>query len=101
MPTTTSPLIDDLASAIGPEHVLYRPDDVIVYESDGTVDRGMPAIVVLPASAEEVEACVRIARRYGLPVIPRGAGTGLSGGAVAHAGGVLIGTARMKRLIEL
>jgi glycolate oxidase len=94
-------LIQALQEAVGEEHVLYRPEDLLVYESDGTVDRGMPGAVVLPASAEEVEAVVRIAYHFGMPVIPRGAGTGLSGGAVPDVSGILLGTARMKRLLEL
>ena len=57
-----------------------------MYESDGTAERGIPTVVVLPGSAEEVEAVVRIARRHGMPIIPRGAGTGLSGGAVPDSG---------------
>ena len=96
-----SRLIDELSRAVGSQNLLYRPEDILVYESDGTIDRGMPGVVVLPGSAEEVEAVVRIARRYGMPVIPRGAGTGLSGGAVPDVRGMMIGTARMKRLLEL
>jgi glycolate oxidase len=99
-PVTVS-LIDELTDIVGAENLLFRPDDVIVYESDATAERGLPAVVVLPASGEEAEDVVRVARRYQLPIIPRGAGTGLSGGAVSDASGVLIGTARMKRLIEL
>jgi glycolate oxidase len=94
-------LIQELAEIVGAGHLLYRPEDTIVYESDGTAERGLPTVVVLPGSADEVEAVVRIARRHGLPLIPRGSGTGLSGGAVPDAGGVMIGTARMRRLLEL
>src|SRR5579884_3958464 len=97
----TMPLVQELEAVVGKESILYRPEDMIVYESDGTVDRGMPAVVVLPGSAEEAEAVVRIARKHGLPIVPRGAGTGLSGGAVSDTPGVLMGTARMKRLLEL
>src|SRR6266496_5519676 len=95
------PVVREIAAVVGESHLLYRPEDVIVYETDGARDAGMPSVVVLPGSAEEVEEVVRIARRHGMPVIPRGAGTGLSGGAVALIGGVLIGTARLKRLVEL
>lgn len=94
-------LVRELSDVVGADHLLYRPADTIVYESDGTAERSVPTVVVLPASAEEVEATVRIARRHGLPVIPRGAGTGLSGGAIPDSGGILIGTARMHRLLEL
>ena len=96
-----SNLVDEMAHIVGIDNLVYRAEDLIVYESDATSERGLPAIVALPASAEEVEAVVKLARRHNLPVIPRGAGTGLSGGAVSDAAGVLIGTARMKRLLEL
>src|SRR5437660_12722209 len=94
-------LIRELTEIVGADHLLYRPEDTIVYESDGTAERGLPTVVVVPGSAEEVEAVVRIARKHRLPVIPRGSGTGLSGGAVPDAGGIMIGTARMRRLLEL
>lgn len=93
--------IDELRRALAPERVLSRPEDLIVFEYDGTIERGMPQVVVFPDTTEEVAAAVRIARRYGLPVVPRGAGTGLSGGAVAAVGGILIVLTRMKRILEV
>jgi glycolate oxidase len=60
-----------------------------------------PRIVVLPATTEEVAACVRLAREAGLPIVPRGAGTGLSGGALPVEGGIVIGTSRMTRILEV
>ncbi len=99
--TVRSQLVAELGAVVGAAHLLHNPEDTIVYESDGTAERGLPTVVVLPGSAEEVEAVVRIARRHGVPIIPRGAGTGLSGGAVPDSGGVMIGTARMHRLVEL
>jgi glycolate oxidase len=81
--------------------VLSAAEDLIVFEYDGTIERGAPQVVVFPDTVEEVAAAVRIARRYGLPVVPRGAGTGLSGGAVAAVGGVLIVLTRMKRILEV
>jgi glycolate oxidase len=94
-------LIAELTDIVGHEHIVYRPEDLLTYESDGTADRGLPAVVVLPESAEQVEAVVRCARRHNMPVVPRGAGTGLSGGALSHIPGVMIGTARMKALLSL
>jgi glycolate oxidase len=99
--TERTTLIDDLIKIVGHENTVYRPEDLLVYESDGTADRAMPAVVVLPASAEEVEAVVRCARRHDMPVVPRGAGTGLSGGALSAVPGIVIGTARMKRMLDL
>jgi glycolate oxidase len=98
---TPTHLIRELTAIVGADHLLYRPEDTIVYESDGTAERGLPTVVVLPGSAEEVEGVVRLASKHRLPVIPRGSGTGLSGGAVPDAGGIMIGTARMRRLLEL
>jgi glycolate oxidase len=80
---------------------LHLPEDLLVYEYDATIDRGLPEAVVLPNNAEEVAAVVRAAGRYGVPVTARGAGTGLSGGAIPCEGGVVIVTSRMNRILEL
>jgi glycolate oxidase len=98
----TSPaLIRELQAAIGKRWVLHAPEDLLVYEYDATIDRSLPEAVVLPQSTEEVAAAVRLARRHGLPVTARGAGTGLSGGAIPCEGGVVIVTTRMNRILEL
>jgi glycolate oxidase len=98
----TSPaLIRELQAALGKRWVLHAPEDLLVYEYDATIDRSLPEAVVLPQSTEEVAAAVRIARRHGLPVTARGAGTGLSGGAIPCEGGLVIVTARMNRILEL
>ncbi len=94
-------LIADLEAVVGGAYVLHEPEDLIVYEYDGSVDRGLPAAVVLPASTEEVSGVVRAARRHGAPIVPRGAGTGLSGGAIAHQGGVVAALTRMTRILEV
>jgi glycolate oxidase len=96
-----TPLVRQLQSAIGRKWVLYAPEDLLVYEYDATIERGLPEAVVLPHSAEQVAAAVRIAREYGVPVTARGSGTGLSGGAIPCEGGVVIVTTRMNRILEL
>src|SRR3954454_23433076 len=92
-------LISDLQAAVGADSVFHTPSDLLVYEYDGSVegavDLARPVAVVLPRNAAEVAAVVKIAKRDGLPVIPRGAGTGLSGGAVAQTGGIIIALTRM------
>ncbi len=93
--------VNELCKVLSPDRVYSRPEDLVVFEYDGTIERGAPQVVVFPDSAAEVAAAVRIARRYDLPVVPRGAGTGLSGGAVAAYGGVLIVMTRMKRILEV
>jgi glycolate oxidase len=93
--------IRDLEAATSPERVLSAAEDLLVFEYDGTIERGTPTLVVLPDDAREIGAILRIARKYDLPVIPRGAGTGLSGGAVSAVGGILIVMTRMNRILEV
>ncbi len=93
--------VRELQAIVGDANVIYRPEDLLVYEYDGTIDRGHPSVVALPDGPEEVAAVVRLARREGLPVVPRGAGTGLSGGALATEGGIVIVTSRMRRVLEV
>ena len=90
-----------LERAIGRDGVLWRPEEVIAFEYDGTIDRAQPQAVVFPTAAQQVADVVLIALNAGLPVTPRGAGTGLSGGAVAALGGVVVALTRMKRILEI
>src|SRR5579862_9624396 len=77
----------ELAAVVGEANCLSDPGELRAYESDALAAlRARPDFVVLPASTAEVSAVVRIARKYGLPIVPRGAGTGLSGGALPVAG---------------
>jgi glycolate oxidase subunit GlcD len=97
-----SALVAALASVVGRERVLSRREELYVYECDGlTLHRAEPAAVVLPVDAAEVAAVVRVCRRFGVPFVPRGAGTGLSGGALALGGGVVIECAKMDRILAL
>ena len=98
---STRTLIDDLKSVVGDMYVVHGPADLIVFEYDGSVDKAMPLAVVLPASAEEVSEVVKIAGRHQLPIVARGAGTGLSGGAVAEHGGLVMPLTRMTRILEV
>lgn len=100
MPTRRK-LIRELSAAVGAANVLYRREDLMVYEFDGTVERQMPHAVVFPGTAQEVAQVVRICNGMGLPVTPRGAGTGLSGGSVPSRKGVVVATARMRRILEI
>ena len=99
--TTRRELIDALMAVVGREHVVWRPEDLLVYEFDGTIEKGQPYGVVFPGTTDEVAAVVRVCREMGVTVTPRGAGTGLSGGAVAARRGVVVGTARMRRILEI
>jgi glycolate oxidase len=94
-------LATELADIVGSNAVLDRPEDLLLYEYDGSVERAMPQAVVFPSTTEEVARLVRWAAEKGLPIVPRGAGTGLSGGAVAAQGGLMIGFSRMKKILEI
>jgi len=94
-------VVSELSDVIGARYVLYTPYDLMLYEYDASIDRSTPDIVVLPASTEEVAAIVKIAARDHVPVVPRGAGTGLSGGAIPIYGGIVIAFARMNRILEV
>ena len=83
-------LLKELRQALGRRYVLERTEDLLVYEYDGSVERAAPQLVAVPANTEQVSAVVSIARRHGVSVTPRGAGTGLSGGAVPARGGILM-----------
>ncbi len=97
----TSSLVRDLRAALGPRNVLDAPEDLIAYEYDATIERALPDVVVFPGTTEQVAACVRIALAHDVPVVPRGSGTGLSGGAVPVRGGVLVVLTRMNRILEV
>src|SRR4051794_41849526 len=72
---------------VGPRGCLHAAADLALYEYDGGVDKARPDIVALPRSTAEVAALVRLANQHGIPVVGRGAGTGLSGGSLPPAGG--------------
>ncbi|WP_067132636.1 FAD-linked oxidase C-terminal domain-containing protein [Microtetraspora malaysiensis] len=82
--------------------VITDPVRLRTYECDGlTLHRAMPGIVVLPETAEQVAAVVRLCGEYDVPFVARGSGTGLSGGALPRTDGVLIVTSRMRRILEI
>ena len=104
MPTRTPrkpTFLDALRRIVGKDAVLDQPEDMLVYEYDGSIDRAMPQAVVFPSNTEQVSAIVRLANTHKVPMVPRGAGTGLSGGALAAQGGIVIATSRMNRILEV
>ncbi len=90
-----------MKSLLGTTNVLDQQEDLLLYEFDGSVEKGRPDIVVFPHTTREVSEIVKLAARYEVPVVGRGAGTGLSGGALARGGGVMIVFARMNKIIEV
>ncbi|HEX4829593.1 MAG TPA: FAD-linked oxidase C-terminal domain-containing protein [Trebonia sp.] len=97
-----SELARRLARAVGPRDVVTDPRELATYECDGlTSHRATPALVVFPRTAEQVAAVVRHCAQAGVPFVARGSGTGLSGGAVPHADGVVIALSKMRRVLEV
>ena len=90
-----------LIEALGADAVKTAPEDLAVYAFDAYTESQLPAAVVLPANTRDVSAIVKIANACGEPIVARGAGTGLCGGAVPAKGGVVISFARMNRILEL
>ena len=94
-------LIREMKSLIGTANVLDKVEDLMLYEFDGSVEKARPELVVFPHTTEEVSRIVKLAAKYESPVVGRGAGTGLSGGALARGGGVMIVFARMNKILEI
>lgn len=94
-------LIADLEHLLTREHVLSRPEDLLLYEYDGSVEVARPNCIVFPRDDSDVVRIVEIANRHDVPIVGRGAGTGLSGGALARNGGIIVSFARMNRILEI
>jgi glycolate oxidase len=93
-------LRERLIDALGSDGVKTATEDLAVYAFDAYTDGGTPSAVVLPQTTRDVSAVVKIARDCGEPIVARGAGTGLCGGAVPTVGGVVLSFARMNRVLE-
>jgi glycolate oxidase len=90
------------AAIVGERNAIWKPSELRTYETDGLLGyRVRPAVVVLPGSTREVAECVKLARELDLPIVPRGAGTGLSGGSLPSTGCVVIGLSRMKKILDV
>jgi glycolate dehydrogenase FAD-linked subunit len=94
-------LLQRLADALGPDAVKTEPEDLSVYAFDAYTQGRVPKAVVLPKSTIDVSAAVKIAKEFGEPIVARGAGTGLCGGAIPAQGGIVFSFARMNRILEL
>ncbi|HSM81039.1 MAG TPA: FAD-linked oxidase C-terminal domain-containing protein [Nodosilinea sp.] len=96
------PIVDAFIAALGAERVVRRKEEILVYECDGlTSYRQRPAVVVLPKTTAQVAAAVKICDRFQVPFVARGAGTGLSGGALPIENSVLIVTAPMNQILAV
>ena len=91
-------LVRRLIALLGEDYVLTARGDLLVYDADGTHEHAMPDIVVLPADTRQVAEVVKLAAAAGMPIVPRGAGTGLAGGATAIRGGIIVALTRMNTI---
>ena len=99
---TTAQLVSELRAIVGDDAVIADEQELLVYECDAyTLQRNLPTAVVLPKTTDEVAAIVKLCNRLSLPIIPRGAGTSLSGGVLAVDGGVMIAVTRMNRVLKI
>ena len=96
-----SRLLHDLTKLLGPRGVLHEPEDLMLYEYDGSVEVGSPDCVVFPRATPDVVEIVRLAVLHQTPIVGRGTGTGLSGGAIARHGGIIVSFARMNRILAI
>jgi glycolate dehydrogenase FAD-linked subunit len=103
MPAATmdARLIHDLKKLLSADRVLHTLEDLMLYEYDGSTEVARPDCVVFPLTRDEVVGIVRLAIRYQIPIVGRGAGTGLSGGALARKGGIIVSFARMKKILKV
>ncbi len=95
-------LVAALGAVLAPERVRTAPIELALYARDASIcDGGRAGVVCFPLTTEEVQACVRVARRHGRSVVPRGSGTGLAGGAVPVDQPVVVVTTKMDRILEV
>jgi len=94
-------LIREMQTIVGKENVVHSKTGLLAYDYDASLYRGMPDAVAYVGTAQQVSQLVKLANRAGLPVIPRGSGTNLSGGTVPTKGGIVIEMSRMTRILEL
>src|SRR5713226_5684505 len=94
-------LLRELESVLDGGLVLHRPEDLRLYEYDGSVEKALPDAVVFPRSTADVSRIVKLAAKHDIPIVGRGAGTGLSGGALARGGGLMLVFARMNKILDV
>jgi len=97
----SSQALASLSEIVGDRGLLHRSQDLMLYEYDGGIEKGRPECVVFPRMTEDVVRIVQVAAEHKLPLVGRGAGTGLSGGAIPTEGGLMIAFARMNKILEI
>lgn len=102
MTETQHRAIPELIELLGEKSVIAHPDELLVYECDGfTIARAKPLAVIFPKNTDEASAAIKLCLRHNVPIIPRGAGTGLAGGITTVTPAVTISTARMQKIHEV
>ena len=97
----SSSILAAVEAAVGGEHVRRDELSLVAYGTDGTRRSARPDVVVLPGSAQEIAGIARLCNEHRIPLVPRGAGTGYSGGAVPTRGGILLSLERLNRILEI
>lgn len=100
-PAVGNRLIDRLRDVVGDRYTLADPYEIRLYQYDSSPETALPGVVVIPSSAAEVAAIVKICAEEGCPLVSRGGATGLAGGTVPVCGGVVLAFSRMDRILEL
>jgi glycolate oxidase len=96
-----SSVVEELRRIVGRESVIDSANDLRIFERDASIEGALPDAVVLPSTTEQVAGVIKVAAKHKIPVVPRGAGTGLSGGAVTIRGGIALQVTRMRRILEI
>src|SRR2546428_5828252 len=92
---------EELRSIVGREAVIDSANDLRIFERDGSIEGAMPDAVVLASTTEHVAGVIKVAAKHKIPVVPRGAGTGLSGRPVTIRGGIALPATRMRRTLHI
>jgi glycolate oxidase len=94
-------IIKKLQACVGGEHLLTAAEELACYSFDGTGQSFIPDAVALPDSTDQVAGLLKLANQYRFPVVPRGAGSGMTGGALPIRGGLVVVFSRMNKIIEI
>ena len=94
-------VVEELRTIVGREAVIDSANDLRIFERDGSIEGALPDAVVLASNTEQVAGVIKVAAHNNIPVVPRGAGTGLSGGAVTIRGGIALQVTRMRRILNI
>lgn len=95
-------IVADLTDLLPPDCLIHEQRELVPFETDGFISyHRVPLAVVLPQTTAQVSAVMRYCRKYGIPIVPRGAGTSLSGGAIPQEDAIVLGLSRMNRVLEV